>query len=92
MTAANMTALIEVAPTRTRTARTRTAPPTVDIAGVAWPRHKVYALIAALIVGLLVAAVTGFGPAVAWWSGLTLLAVWWGERLRQMRRRTQRPG
>ncbi|MGW0036038.1 hypothetical protein [Gordonia sp. NPDC003376] len=56
--------------------------PTRDIAGVAWPVHKLHAVIAALIVAAVSLVVFTSIETTAWLSGLTLLLVWWGERYR----------
>lgn len=76
MTAANPTAMVEVRSGHGRAADA----PAVDIAGVRWPAYKVHAVIAALVVALIALTITGSAAAVAWASGLALIAVWWAER------------
>ncbi|WP_044506900.1 hypothetical protein [Gordonia sp. KTR9] len=71
-----MATLIDVDP-RHRAPR---ASRTVDVLGVLWPAHKVHALVAAAAVALVSVLLIGSLEVTAWVSGLTLLAVWWGER------------
>ncbi|GAA1076386.1 hypothetical protein [Tsukamurella spumae] len=58
---------------------------TVDVFGIAWPRHKAEALLAALVVlafGAMLTLATGaasFAPAVLAATGVGV-AVWWAAR------------
>ncbi|MYR05240.1 hypothetical protein GTV32_02380 [Gordonia sp. SID5947] len=81
MTAANISALVEVRPHRSRTSAR-----SVTIAGTQWPVYKLHALLAAVIVGVLALAITGSAQTVAWASGVALLTVWWTERFWQAHR------
>ncbi|MDY6811554.1 MAG: hypothetical protein SW127_21525 [Actinomycetota bacterium] len=76
MTAANPTTLVEV-----RSGYRRTLTPTVDVAGVRWPAYKLHAMLLAVLVAVVVFALTGSGVVVAWASAAALLATWWGERI-----------
>ncbi|KQR97808.1 hypothetical protein ASG12_12130 [Williamsia sp. Leaf354] len=68
----------------------RTAAPTVSIAGVAWPRHKVAAVLTALVVAVVVGVLTGSGEVTAWAVTIAATAVWWTGRLGATRRATTR--
>lgn len=76
MTAANPTAFVEV-----RSQMRHTPTPTVEVAGVRWPAYKLHAVLLAVVVAVLVFALTGSGLVVAWASATVLLATWWGERI-----------
>ena len=55
-------------------------PRTVDVLGAQWPVHKAHAVATAAVVALVSLVLLGSLEVTAWVSGVTLLAVWWGER------------
>lgn len=63
------------------TDRPRRVHATIDIAGVAWPAYKVWAVIAAAIAALVAVVLTGSGEITMWACALTLTTVWWAARL-----------
>ena len=76
----------ETTPSRAVAARATTVPggvgvATVDIAGVRWPAYKLHALIFAAIVAVGALVLSGSGQVAMWCSAITMLTVWWGERL-----------
>ncbi|MBN0971626.1 hypothetical protein GR168_14375 [Gordonia sp. JH63] len=71
-----MATLIDVDPGRPASRQPRT----VDVLGAQWPVHKAHAVAAAVVVALVSLVLLGSLAVTAWASGLTLLAVWWGER------------
>ncbi|MGU3294129.1 hypothetical protein [Williamsia sp. M5A3_1d] len=73
---------VNAAPARSE----RTAAPTVSIAGVAWPMHKLAAVLAALVVAVVVGVLTGSGEVTAWAVTIAATAVWWTGRLATPRR------
>ena len=74
-----------VAASSTSASRAAAQRRTVDVFGVAWPRHKAEALVAALVIlafGLMLTLVTGaasFTPAVLA-SAAVGVVVWWAAR------------
>jgi len=55
--------------------------PTVNVAGVQWPFHKVAAVVVGIVASLMTLIVTQSGQATMWVTALAVLAVWWGTRL-----------
>ncbi|MGC4934869.1 hypothetical protein ACLQ3C_14435 [Gordonia sp. DT30] len=66
-----MTAIIESNPSHPRARAVRT----VDVAGAAWPAHKLQAVAMALVVGVIGLAV--LGPQIAAWLAAGALSVTW---------------
>lgn len=75
-----MTAAIVPASIGTNPPQTSAALPSVQVASVRWPAHKLHAVILAVLVAVGALVLTGSGQITMWASALTLLAVWWGER------------
>ncbi|MGX7693429.1 hypothetical protein [Gordonia polyisoprenivorans] len=66
-----MTAMIEMNPVREHARAVRT----VDVAGVAWPAHKLQAIAVAGVVGLISLLVLT-PELTAWLSGVALVTTW----------------
>jgi hypothetical protein len=54
--------------------------PSVDVFGVAWPAHKLHAVLAGALAVTLVLAAGGTGVVAVWVSAAVVTLVWWGER------------
>lgn len=54
---------------------------TVEVAGISWPTYKLHALLLAVVVAIGVLVLSGSGQIAMWASAITMLTVWWGERL-----------
>ncbi|MGJ0120881.1 hypothetical protein ACQ7HM_16895 [Williamsia sp. MIQD14] len=68
----------------------RAVVPTVSIAGVAWPLHKLAAVLVAVVVAVVVGVVSGSGEVTAWAVTVAATAVWWTGRLGTARRAISR--
>ncbi|MBB4136864.1 hypothetical protein [Gordonia humi] len=52
--------------------------PTVDVAGVRWPLHKLAAVAAGMLMVVGILAFGGSAVMAAWAAAAVSLAVWWG--------------
>ena len=84
-----MTVLIESNGSQRSRGRSVDATHTIEIAGVNWPVHKVYAVVAATVAALVVLLVTRSPEITAWSSAATGVAVWFAAASLT---RGQRPG
>ena len=84
-----MTVLIESDGSQRGRGRAAADAHTIEIAGVNWPVHKVYAVVAATVAALVVLLVTRSPEITAWSSAATGVAVWFASASLT---RGQRPG
>ncbi|GAC49718.1 hypothetical protein [Gordonia aichiensis] len=84
-----MTVLIESNGSHRSRGRSVDATHTIEIAGVCWPAHKLYAVVAAAVAALVVLVVTRSPESAAWSSAATGVAVWFAVGCLT---RGQRPG
>ena len=59
--------------------------PSIDVAGVPWPAYKVHALLVALVVAVVVLAITRSPELTVWVTAATATVSWWGLRLAHLR-------
>jgi hypothetical protein len=85
-----MTTLIEIVHGPTH--HTERTSRTVDVAGVAWPVYKLYAVIGGLLAGLGALLITDSGQITMWVTAVAVLTVWWGGRMLAPALRATSPG